>query len=209
MAGAGGAVDFVHADGMALDLNARQTAIVLIDLQNGITAMPVAPHAAPEVIQRAVSIAQAGAAAGALVVPVNVAFAADNADRLKVPVDTPPALSPGGLPPGWADLVPEVAALGATVRITKRQWSAFHGTELDLQLRRRGIATIVLAGISTNFGVESTARDAWQHNYAVVLAEDACASFQAEAHRFAVEKILPRVARVRSSAEIIAALSAK
>jgi nicotinamidase-related amidase len=91
--------------------------------------------------------------------------------------------------------------------ITKRQWGAFHGTELDLQLRRRGVATIVLAGISTNFGVESTAREAWQHGYAVVVAEDACTSSAPDLHKFAIEKILPRIARVRDTATILRALS--
>ena len=77
-------------------------------------------------------------------------------------------------------------------------------SELDLQLRRRGINTIVLAGIATNFGVESTARDAWFQNYSVVIAEDAASSLDAELHRFSIEKILPRLARVRSTAEIVA-----
>src|SRR5476649_479225 len=94
---------------------------------------------------------------------------------------------PGGLPAGWSDFAPEIAALSCALEITKRQWSAFHGTELDLQLRRRGITTVVLGGIATNFGVESTARDAWQHNYAVVIAEDAMSSMDAELHRLAVE----------------------
>ena len=95
--------------------------------------------------------------------------------------------------------------LDADVVITKRQWSAFHGTELDLQLRRRGVTTVVIGGVMTNFGMGSTARDAWQHNYAVVVAEDACSSLNPDMHRFAVENILPRVARVRSSAAIAAA----
>jgi nicotinamidase-related amidase len=77
---------------------------------------------------------------------------------------------------------------------------------IDLQLRRRGINTIILGGIATNFGVESTAREAWQHNYAVIVAEDACTSMDAEMHRFSMEKILPRLSLVRSAAEIIAAL---
>ena len=94
------------------------------------------------------------------------------------------------------------------MRITKRQQGAFHGTELDLQLRRRGVTTIVLAGIATNFGVEQTAREAYQHGYAVVIAEDACTSVGPDLHRFAIERILPRIARVRSSDEILAALPA-
>jgi nicotinamidase-related amidase len=66
----------------------------------------------------------------------------------------------------------------------------------------------VLGGIATNFGVEQTARDAWHHNYAVVVAEDACTSVGPDLHRFSIGKVLPRVARVRSTAEIVAALQA-
>jgi nicotinamidase-related amidase len=91
--------------------------------------------------------------------------------------------------------------------ITKRQWSAFHGTELDLQLRRRGIRNLVLGGIATNFGVEPTARDAWQLGYATVVAEDACTSLGAPLHEFAITATLPRVSRVRMVADIVAALA--
>ena len=86
--------------------------------------------------------------------------------------------------------------------ITKRQWGAFYGTELDLQLRRRGIRTIVLGGIATNFGVESTARQAWEHSYELVLVEDATASTSAELHDFAIRFILPRIARVTQTSDI-------
>lgn len=115
----------------------------------------------------------------------------------------------GGLPHDWSEFAPEIAALRAGLVIKKRQWGAFYGTELDLQLRRRGIVTIVLAGLATNFGVESTAREAWQHNYAVIVAEDAVTSVGEEMHKFSIEKILPRIARVRSTAEIIGALPSK
>ncbi len=80
--------------------------------------------------------------------------------------------------------------------ILKRQWGAFTGTELDLQLRRRGVKTIVLAGIATNFGVESTARSAWELGYDLVLVEDACTSLDADLHRIAIDKILPRISRI-------------
>ena len=65
----------------------------------------------------------------------------------------------------------------------------------------------MLGGVATNFGVESTARDAWQHNYSVVIAEDACSSMGADLHQFAMEKVLRRVARVRSTAAILAGLA--
>jgi nicotinamidase-related amidase len=98
----------------------------------------------------------------------------------------------------------EIAALTPDVAIVKRNWSAFYGTELDLQLRRRGIRTVILTGIATNFGVEATVRDAYAHNYAVIVAEDAITTMTAEMHRFACTAIFPRLSRLRSTAEILA-----
>jgi len=90
--------------------------------------------------------------------------------------------------------------------ITKHQWGAFYGTELDLEFRRRGLATIVLCGISTNIGVESTARDAAEIGYELIFAEDAMTGGSAEGHANSVKHIFPRMGRVRSTGEIIAAL---
>ena len=100
-------------------------------------------------------------------------------------------------------------ALGATdsdIEIIKRQWGAFYGTDLELQLRRRGIDTIVLCGISTNIGVESTARNAWELGFNLVIAEDACSAASAEQHNNSINHIYPRIARVRSVEEILHAL---
>ena len=188
-----------------LSLDAKKTAVVIIDLQQGIVRMPLAPHAAADIVARTVRIAARVKQAGGLVIPVNVRFSADGADRLAQPVDQPMPVS-GGMPADWSDLVPEIAALPADVYITKRQWSAFYGTELDLQLRRRGIDTIVLTGIATSFGVESTARDAWQMNYAVVFAEDAMSAPAAELHNHSVQRIFPRLGRTRSTGDIVAAV---
>ena len=191
---------------MSLTIDPRSTAFVLIDLQKGIVSRPLDPHDANTVIANSVQLARAVIKAGGLVVPVHVGFSADDGDRLKSPIDQPAPAGAGAMPADWADLVPEVAALAAPVVIKKRNWSAFHGTELDLQLRRRAIKTMILGGIATNFGVESTARDAWQHGYDVIIAEDACSSSGGEGmHAFAIEKILPRLARVRSTNEILAA----
>lgn len=189
-----------------LTLDPRTTALVLIDLQKGIVGRTLAPYTAAQVVDNGAQLGRACNDAKATVVLVHVAFSAGGIDRLQQPVDAPMPAPPGGVPPEWAEFVPEVALLRTDVVITKRQWGAFHGTELDLQLRRRGVTTIVLGGIATNFGVESTAREAWQHNYAVVVAEDACTSMEAESHRFSIEKILPRIARVRPTSEILQAL---
>ncbi len=137
---------------------------------------------------------------------VHVHFAPDFSDALRQPVDSPMQRPAGGLPADFADFADGLVEAGDII-VTKRQWGAFYGTDLDLQLRRRGVTTIVLGGIATNFGVESTARAAWEHGYEVVFAEDAMTSVAEGMHRFAVESIFPRIGRVASSDAILDALS--
>jgi nicotinamidase-related amidase len=90
--------------------------------------------------------------------------------------------------------------------ITKRQWGALHGTELDTLLRRRGIDTIIVGGVATNFGVETTVREGWSHGYSIIVAEDASTTFSAAMQDFPMTLVFPRIARVRSVAEIVEAL---
>jgi len=191
-----------------LTLDAKRTALVLIDVQKGTLGFNLSPHAPEQIVATSAKLAQACRQTGALLVYVRVAFAADYADRPQGLTDTPMILPPGGMPKDWSDYAPEVAAIVPEIWIAKRHWSAFHGTELDLQLRRRGVTHAIFGGIATNFGVESSARDAWQNNYTVVIAEDACSSVGPDLHQFAIEKTLPRVSLIRSSAEVIAALGA-
>ncbi len=104
-------------------------------------------------------------------------------------------------------MIPELEQQPSDVVILKRQWGAFYGTDLDLQLRRRGLTTIVICGISTEAGVESTARDAYERGYELIFAVDAMTGQTAESHANSVERIFPRIGRVRSTDEIIAALA--
>jgi len=190
-------------DVVALELDPRKTALVMIDLQKGILGAPRAPHSVEDVLARNVSIARALKARGGLVAPVRVEFGAGGALAPTGLIDAPglPAL-----PADFAELHADVLALEPDLIVTKRQWGAFHGTELDLVLRRRGIETVLLTGVATNFGVESTAREGWSLNYNMVVVEDACSTFSAEWHAFSVEAILPRVSRLRATAEVLAAL---
>ena len=184
-----------------IQLDPRTTALVLIDLQKGIIARPAAPHSGAEVLKAAKELAEKFRRAGAPVVLVNVGFSPDFKDALRQPVDRPPPVPPGGFPADFSELVDGLKQT-SDICITKRQWGAFYGTELDLQLRRRGVRTIVLGGIATNIGVESTARDAWERGYAIILAEDATSGQSAELHKFAIENIFPRISRVTKSTEI-------
>ena len=184
-----------------LQLDPKRSALVVIDLQKGILGRELQPRPASQIVAGAKDIAARFRAVGAPVVWVTVGWAADYADALRAPVDEATPRPPGGFPREFSELGDGLAAPG-DLHVVKRQWGAFYGTDLDLHLRRRGIESIALGGVATNFGDESTARDAWEHGYAVVVLEDLCASMSAEMHAFAIAKVFPRIARVRTSAEI-------
>ena len=175
-------------------LDPATTALVLIDLQNGIVAGDKGPRSGEAVVAAAKDLAARFREARAPVVLVHVGWRND-AERPSGKVDKPMPIPPGGTPPEWMALADGLHGEGDIV-VLKHHWGAFTGTDLDLQLRRRGVKTIVLAGIAMNFGVESTARAAWELSYDVVVVEDACTSRSAELHTFAVQNILPQIARV-------------
>ena len=183
-----------------------KTALVVIDLQRGIVSRPCVPHSSAEVVARAAQMAAAMRAAHGTVVLVHVTPSLDGKDSLKPMTDAPGPAGWGAPPPDWSEIVPELKPEITDIVITKRQWGAFYGTELDLQLRRRGIDTIILCGISTIMGIESTARDAFERGYLQIFVEDAMAAHEAEEHRHTVNWLFPRIGRVRSTADVLAAL---
>jgi nicotinamidase-related amidase len=178
-----------------------KTALVVIDLQKGIAGRQTAPYPSYIVIKNAAALAKAFRKNGMPVFLVRVAPSPDRKDVLRpvadaaMPVQTPP--------PDWADIVPELGPKQGDFVITKHQWGAFYGTELDLEFRRRGITTMVLCGISTSIGVESTARFAYEYGYNQIFAEDAMSALSAEEHLFTVTKIFPRIGLVRKTRELV------
>lgn len=190
-----------------LELNPQATALVLIDLQKGLLALQTAPYTTAQVVDNAGRLARTLAAAGGTVVLVRVDFGENLAAAPHGRTDTPLTVPPGGIPADWTELTPDITAIRPHIVVTKRSWSAFFGTDLDLQLRRRNVTHMIVGGLATNFGVESTARDGWQYNYNVVVAEDSCSTFTDDMHRFAVEKTLPRVSLVRKTEAILSAIS--
>ena len=184
-----------------LQLPASTTALILIDLQKGVVGLPLEPYDGDTVLAQGKVLAERFRAAGSPVVLVNVGFAPDFGDALKAPVDRKQKAAEGGMPNDWMELC-EGLSQPSDLLITKHQWGAFYGTELDLQLRRRGVKTVVIGGISTNIGVESTARSAHEYGYEVVLVEDATASHSAAMHAFAYDNILPLLSRVTRTDDI-------
>jgi nicotinamidase-related amidase len=188
-------------------LEPRSTAVVVIDLQKGNVGIPGNPHSAPNVVANCVELLAAARGVGAQPVFVHVGRSPDGGDTLKMTVDEPMRMA-APLPPDWSELIAELNRQPGDIVILKHQWGAFYGTDLDLQLPRRGLKSIILCGIATEFGVESTARDAYEHGYELVFAEDAMTGRNAESHANSIARIFPRIGRVRSTAAIVAALRA-
>jgi nicotinamidase-related amidase len=183
----------------------ERASLVLIDLQRAILDRASEPRSSSEVLGNAVKLANAMREAGGLVVYVRVSFSGDGKDRLSPSADA--GVPPMNLSPGYDEVAPELEPTAPnTLVVSKRNWGAFYGTDLDLQLRRRGIDTILLGGISTNIGVESTARSAYEHAYQLFLVEDAMAAASAEEHAHSVSYLFPRVGHVVSTNDVVAHL---
>jgi nicotinamidase-related amidase len=182
-------------------LSKNNTALVIIDLQKGIASLtrPLGPYSAKEVITNASILAEVCRKDKIPVFLVHVMPSA--ATRLNPISDS--KMSTGNPPEDWAEFIPEIGPKEGDILITKQQWGAFYGTDLDLQLRRRNINTIILCGISTNIGVESTARFAYEYGYNQIFAEDAMTAKNKEEHEMSVNSILKRIGIVRKTKEII------
>ncbi|WP_327177776.1 isochorismatase family protein [Streptomyces sp. NBC_01335] len=177
----------------ATTLDAK-TALVVIDLQKGILDLPII-HSGEEIVAKAAELSEAFRAKDLPVVLVRVTGGAPGRTE---------AGHGGGRPPAdWADLVPGLGRQDSDIVVTKQQWGAFYGTDLDLQLRRRGITQIVLLGVATSIGVESTARFASEYGYNVTVVTDAISDMDADSHANSVEKIFPRLGETATTAEII------
>ncbi|MEU1055790.1 hydrolase [Streptomyces sp. NPDC005876] len=190
---------------MALTALDPRTALVVIDLQAGIVAAPTVPYPAADVVARTVELADAFRARDLPVVLVRVSFAGDGADA--VPGRTEAGGAGGTRPAGWDAVVAELAGHPGDITVTKHNWGAFHGTDLDVQLRRRGVTQIVLTGIATSIGVESTARAAHEHGYHVTLVTDAMSDLDAETHDNSVRRIFPRLGETGGTAELLELLA--
>ena len=186
-----------------LQLDPQKTALVLIDLQNAIVGMNPVPHTAAQVVENSKKLADAFRGQGAPVVYVRV----DLNDFVNLPVDQPHNRGDKPLPAAASEITPSAGFQHGDILVTKRHWGAFAGTNLEQQLKSRGIDTVVLTGISTNVGVESTARQGTGLGFAFVLVEDACSAQSTEHHRFAFENIFPRLTRARTTDEVLAALA--
>jgi nicotinamidase-related amidase len=181
-----------------------KTALVVIDIQKGIVSFPTL-HPMAEVVANAVRLADAFRERKLPVVLVNVGWAPDMGDAIKSRTDA--KIPPRSFGPDFFEYADALKADPARdILVRKRQWGAFYGTDLDLQLRRRGVTNIVLCGVATSIGVESTARDAWERSYNLAFALDAMTDLNADAHERALKIIFPRIGELGTTDEILGKL---
>jgi nicotinamidase-related amidase len=180
-----------------LDTN---TALVVIDLQKGLSGLPTA-HPFGEIAAQAARLARAFRERSLPVVLVNVTGMAPGrteADRRKF-----------SFAEDWTELLPELEQQPGDHIVSKQRVGAFLGTNLDDYLRQRGVTQIVLAGVSTSAGVEATARSAYDLGYNVTLVVDAMTDMDADAHRYSVQKIFPRLGETATTDDVLKLLSGR
>lgn len=179
---------------MAVTTLDRKTALIVIDLQKGIVALP-AVHPMAEVVQQACTLAEAFRSHGLPVVLVNVAGAP--------PGRTEQAPRPGARPDGWTDLVAELKQQPQDHTVTKRTAGAFVNTDLEAWLLSQGVTQVVIAGVATSMGVEATARHGRDLGFNVTLALDAMTDTNLDAHNSSITHIFPRLGERGTTREII------
>lgn len=184
---------------MAITTLDPKTALIVIDLQKGIIALAPNDHIAG-VLKRSGALAAAFRRQGLPVVLVNVAGGA--------PGRAEQSRNLGQLPPEWLELVPELDRQPSDHIVTKRTWGAFTGIGLDAHLRSLGVTQVVLCGVATSIGVESTARQAHELGFNVTLAIDAMTDMIPDAHTNSVARIFPRLGETGTAQDVIDRLGA-
>ncbi len=171
-----------------------KTALVVVDLQKGIVNSPFI-HPIAGVIERTCALLDAFRQHDLPVVLVNVAGGA--------PGRTEQPRRHSTFPEGFADLIPELSRKRADIVVTKRTWGAFAGTDLEAQLKAKGVTQVVITGVATGTGVEATARQAYEQGFNVTLALDAMTDARPEAHAYSLASVFPRLGETGSTQDIL------
>jgi nicotinamidase-related amidase len=171
-----------------------KTALIVIDLQKGILSYPTV-HPIGAVVKHAAALSEAFRRNHLPVVLVNATGGA--------PGRTEQTRNLSNLPPDFADLLPELGQHPQDHTVTKKTWGAFTNTGLDEHLRKLGITQVVIVGVATSLGVESTAREAHASGFHVTLAVDAMTDMNPDAHANSISRIFPRLGETGTTRDII------
>ena len=184
---------------MAVTTLDPKSALIVIDLQKGIMAAPTV-RPIGEVIQRTATLVDAFRQNGMSIVFVVVTGVS--------PGRTEQHRSGGGARSAdWTDVVPELKVQSQDLIVKKQAWGAFTDTGLRDHLKTLGVTQVVLTGIATSIGVESTARQAYESGWHVTLVTDAMTDINADAHSNSLTRIFPKLGETGTTEEILALLS--
>jgi nicotinamidase-related amidase len=179
---------------MPISMLDAKPALVAIDLQKGIVAMPTA-HPMDGVIGNSVALVEAFRRHRLPVVLVNVdGVPPGRAER---------SFSMDQMPAGWTELIGELNRQPTDHVVTKRTRGAFTNTGLEQHLRQAGVTQVVVVGVATSSGVESTARQAHELGFHVVLVTDAMTDTDAEAHHNSVTRIFPKMSETGTTQQLL------
>jgi len=186
-------------------IDPKRTALLVMDYQNGILERLENPQALVDEVEDAIGRVRSS---GGTIGYVRVGFADDEvpggmmgqrvgeAAKTVLHADSPATQVHDDIAPQDGDIV-----------VRKTRVGAFGTTDLEEQLRARGIDTLILAGISTSGVVLSTVRDGHDRDYRLIVVSDLCADPEEDVHTFLIERILPRQAEVITRDELHAQLS--
>jgi nicotinamidase-related amidase len=170
------------------------TALLVVDLQRGIAALPTA-HLMKDVVSNTVALLEGFRSRKLPVVLINV--------DARAPGRSERSFSTAGMPAGWTDFLPELNRQVSDHTVTKRTWGAFTNTGLDQHLRERGVTQVVVTGVATSAGVESTARQAHELGFNVALAVDAMTDLDLAAHENSITRIFPKMSETGTTRELL------
>jgi nicotinamidase-related amidase len=180
---------------MALTTLDPNTALIVVDLQKGIVSVP-SIHPMGDIVARARTLLDAFRRHGLPVVLVNVTGVAPGR------TEQPPRLT-GAMPEGWADLIADLDRQPGDIVVTKRTWGAFASTDLETRLKALCVTQVVVCGVATGTGVESTARQAYEQGFNVTLAIDAVTDARPEAHAHSIANVFPRLGETGTTNDVI------
>lgn len=184
-----------------LSFDPALTALVLVDFQNFAVALKTMPRSGRDALANAVRLADACRAAGVLVVLVRVGHPDNMMPHPSPRIDA--SFGAFKLDGEAREIAPELGPMPGDVIVDKYNWGAFFGTNLDLHLRRRGIEMLIVGGLVTNVGVDTTMRQAQERGYEQILVEDATAAMTMEEHDYTLKYIAPRLSRVRTTQQVL------
>lgn len=190
-----------------LSVDPKSTAVLAMDIQKGIAANN-AMAVERGIVEHARSVLEAARRAGIPVIHVVIQFRAgypevSSRNRMFSGLRQSGRFLIGNDESGVHEAL---GPLPSDIVISRPRVNAFHGSDLETVLRAKGVDTLVLMGISTNWVVEATARHATDLDYRVVVLEDCCAAASVQDHSYSIENVLKRIGEVATSKDFVDSL---